>query len=92
MSPTTWGDDRRLGRLRALLALAYYSVANSPGPADADRAAAQARVNLLLARDAYAARGETARVVSLDRTLGAMWLQAGNEEEAFDAFARVHDA
>lgn len=86
------GDDRRVGRLHALLALAYYSVADAPGPADNDRAAAQARAHLVLARDASASRGDSARVVSLDRTLGAMWLQVGNEEEAFDAFARVDAA
>ncbi len=82
------GDERRLGRLRALLALAYAKLADS-SINDDGRAASHARNVLLQARDDYAGKGDTARVIALDRTLGALWLSAGDQENAFEAFERA---
>lgn len=73
------GDERRLGRLRGLVALAYQQLEMPE----------QARTQLLLARDDYASRGELDRVVVLDRTLAALFLANGDDAECIRALERA---
>ncbi|MCC6806232.1 MAG: PD40 domain-containing protein [Deltaproteobacteria bacterium] len=75
------GDDRRLGRMRALLALTY----------DALEMPAESRASLVRARDEYATRGDFNRVVAIDRTIGWLSLADGDEAEAVAALERSLD-
>lgn len=72
------GDDRRLGRMRALLALTY----------DGLEMENEARASLVRARDEYATRGDFNRVVAIDRTIGWLALAGGDEDEALAALDR----
>lgn len=73
------GDERRLGRLRGLIAMAYSQL-DMPE---------QARAQMLLARDDYAARGDLDRVVVLDRALAVLFLAAGEDAESARALERA---
>ncbi len=74
------GDERRLGRMRALLALCY----DTAGLGDL------ALRTLIRARDEYATNGDFNRVIALDRTIGWLSLQNGDLGEATAALERAH--